>query len=353
MVVLRLAGMGFYRICQSLNTEGYPSPKGRGWQEPTVSRWLSDFGIGTLEGYAYFNGHLPADDPERVVISNVYPPVIDAETATALRAFNRRIRQVSPGRNTRVLTTTNLCSGLLKCSFCGGSLSVNGTADFRCYRCCRAAAGVHEETVYLKIGTTDDAVLRVAQFALVAPPAARPQAAPVVRDKGRSREQIEAEKRQLLSLHLRGIIAESDFAEMYRNLERELSHIKTVEAQEDEPSLQSMARATAVEPAATETERLRQIVLLAIESAVAPVTLPSLALRGGKPRRCVRVRLRSPILVTTHDGKGATSAPAAVEEFIAPIYRTTYQGYKELYAWMEGAAYPIVYRGESPSCLAR
>ncbi len=122
-----LAGMSVPRACRWLTEHGPKPRRGKYWTDTTLRGVLtSDAVLGRLT----VDGVVPRDADGHALA--VFEPVIDLDTAQALRA----LLAPTPGaRPTPGRALARLLSGLLVCHECGARLEAQGPQSRRVYRC--------------------------------------------------------------------------------------------------------------------------------------------------------------------------------------------------------------------------
>jgi site-specific DNA recombinase len=143
-IVTELATRTLTSVCDRLNADGVPTPRGAPrWQPATLRQLLRNstyvgeykFGQTTQETRGDRTVTVRADDDEVRVIA-VPPIVTRAELATAQRALGRRRYDRRPRRPAE--SDPYILRGLLRCASCGGVLSTAVNRGFRRYVCLRA-----------------------------------------------------------------------------------------------------------------------------------------------------------------------------------------------------------------------
>lgn len=383
LVQMRTSGMSYLHMCQVLNREGVPTarggyrarkedlregepvpdrrdPKGH-WSIGHLRRFLTGTGIDNLLGTAFYNVRLPEGHPDRVVIASAYPPVISEQEAAALRAIeeatagSRFFGGATAGvsrANRRLTSTSYLMATRLVCALCGTKFVTSGARGQKSYICPRGTrdpAAHPEGGVALSAALVHEAVLRVLRFAIaqdtpqppVEKPGKRAQSA-LEREKARRAkrsEEIRVERKNLIRLMVAERITEAEFEEESARLAAEAQEIEEAEARESSPALRQSARDILEEAEesggaaaeSTDTERLRQIVLLLVREVTGAVFLPGeryihQGSRPGPPRRCLQVTLKAPIRLPGEFGGHS------VQVFTAPLYTAKFQGERVLYA---------------------
>jgi hypothetical protein len=147
-------------ICQGLNAEGIPSPRGKAWNHTTFIRGSFSAG-GILENEAYIGRfvfgrsnmvrdpesrrkvHRPADPGERVVIEKPELAIIPPELFDEVQRIRKQRGEKIFGRDGKAKpvfiarATDSPLSGLLRCGACGspmvrGPKTAQGKARIRC-----------------------------------------------------------------------------------------------------------------------------------------------------------------------------------------------------------------------------
>ena len=152
-----IQGDGLLKVTNWLNSEGYPTSRGRMWAIATVSRMLdSGFGAGKVL-------HKDPQDPTFYTYSpGAHASVITADEWDAYLAA-RELRSPKPSRSKNPKWAL---AGIAKCSLCGGGLNAVRTKmkdgkESRLVRCSRmSSSGKHRCTgVYIDVKALDEAAL--------------------------------------------------------------------------------------------------------------------------------------------------------------------------------------------------
>jgi site-specific DNA recombinase len=152
-----IQGDGMLKVTNWLNSEGFPTTRGRLWAIATVSRMLdSGFGAGKVI-------HKDPNDPTYYVYSpGAHSAVITPEEWDAYLVA-RDLRSPKPSRSKNPRWAL---AGIAKCSQCGGGLNAVRTKmkegkESRLVRCSRmSTSGKHRCTgVYIDVKALDDAAM--------------------------------------------------------------------------------------------------------------------------------------------------------------------------------------------------
>jgi DNA invertase Pin-like site-specific DNA recombinase len=142
---MTLAGLGPYKVVNTLNGEGVPVfGRGRHWRRTYVLKILSNVAVvGTLIPMRldYINGkrvRTPLDPVE-----GYYPAIVDPETFQRVQSLRRDSKAPLRGRHAAA-PLQNLFGGLARCPVCGGSMTLvyKGAGNGKRYLvCAKAKAG--------------------------------------------------------------------------------------------------------------------------------------------------------------------------------------------------------------------
>ena len=116
---MKLDGFGKTRIARALNASAtWSCPNG--WTESYVQKILgSPAVIGIYQPYKRTDkGRVPEGEP----IAEYYPPIINKNTFYAVQKQKKRRRKGS-----HTARSSNLFTGIVKCAYCGGTMSFSGT----------------------------------------------------------------------------------------------------------------------------------------------------------------------------------------------------------------------------------
>ncbi|MFM0296798.1 MULTISPECIES: recombinase family protein [Paraburkholderia] len=127
IVDLQMTGMGQQAIVKLLNQEGIPpinyrSRLGNGWHPSTIQKICTN--------PALYGGYQPtmtdgiSRKPAGFLVENYFPALLTKDEFHALQAA--RADRLSRGRGAKGAEFTNIFSGLLKCGYCGESMTVAG-----------------------------------------------------------------------------------------------------------------------------------------------------------------------------------------------------------------------------------
>ena len=150
------AGLGYWKIAQTLNAEGVPSPSARSYTKATKDggeRLWATSSVGALLHNESVIGNLvlpevkleekegePPPEPVPNRFDGYYPRIIDDALFYAVQAQ----RPAPKGRASPL--KTNLFTGLLRCGYCGGPLQVDtrtkGSRRTSTIRCTRKRKGL-------------------------------------------------------------------------------------------------------------------------------------------------------------------------------------------------------------------
>jgi len=122
-------GMGQSQIVKLFNQRKQkPFGHGKGWHSSSIQKILTspalygDFHLGKYE-----NGKKVLTSE---IISNYYPALITKEDFYLIQS-GRKLRMEPGGRTKKGTTVSNLFSGLLKCGYCGGGMTLIGSSAKR------------------------------------------------------------------------------------------------------------------------------------------------------------------------------------------------------------------------------
>lgn len=153
---LAKAGLGYWKIAQTLNAEGVPSPSARSYkkaQKDGFERLWATSSVGALLHNESVIGNLvlpevklvvtddePPPEPVPYRLDGYYPRIIDDALFYAVQTQ----RPAPKGRASPY--KTNLFTGLLRCGYCGGPLQVDtrtkGDSRTSTIRCTRKRKGL-------------------------------------------------------------------------------------------------------------------------------------------------------------------------------------------------------------------
>jgi DNA invertase Pin-like site-specific DNA recombinase len=126
---LTSSGMGQSQIVKIFNKRKQkPFGSGKGWHSSSIQKILTspalfgDFHLGKYEnGKKVLTGE---------IISDYYPALISKEEFYLIQS-GRKLRMEPGGRTKKGKTVSNLFSGLLKCGYCGGGMTLIGSSAKR------------------------------------------------------------------------------------------------------------------------------------------------------------------------------------------------------------------------------
>ena len=154
IVEMFLGGMQTRKILNTLNGENIPSPKGGEWNDTVVRLMLIDeVYTGTaIFGKAKYTSEGTKKDKTRdawVIVPNAHPALLTEEQRNEIiNLFSTRKRIVGKAQN-----ASQILSGILKCSVCGGSLHFTKAPKGMWVRKCYAVDGIGT-----RCGSTDKGV---------------------------------------------------------------------------------------------------------------------------------------------------------------------------------------------------
>lgn len=341
LVELRLNGLGYVKIAQQLNLEGFRSVRGRYWTSGMTFKYLQPTWIRTMAGVGFFG----RNNSEPIEIPDAYPRILESEMIERLLTIQKLYsedygRKPVAGLDWMIskrrkhgrysASSIHLLSSILFCPYCQARLVASERTDdshragpFN-YACPYAVTRKEDHQRGLQsvaAHALEDAVLRVLRGALSMPP----DSLAVLRrqEPKRTLETIQDKIDQLVTLHLDGKIGEDDFKRVYADLtdarQRELENSQETSldlARRQVESLNAKAELTRAE--------LRQMVLLMIERVEAPIVVAGQTIRSGHSslRRFARVLLKFP----RADGQ---------VHFLSPIYNSRYRGEREYWPEVE------------------
>lgn len=365
IVALRMEGLGYVRIARALNEEGYRTVNGAHWTDGMVYKYLSPTWIETMRGTGYLNRDLPEGDENRIVIPDLFPPILSEEQAEALRTVQARYstapmtspiagggtwrenkaRSLEKGRSPRKpkkgrvsADSSFLLSSIVWCACCPERLysAYSGKDESRVtpykYVCLRARTNAEAHVdggVSISGWSLEDAVLRVVRKALQEPPPPIEKQKPrEVKQEGPTLDQIDKSIDRLFTMLDKGRISEDDYDRKYNALRSQKEMLLARREEEIAPAardaaLKLMAEAgseggTEGETTTITREQLRQLILLTVKSVEAPLVFEGKYVRGRGTglRRYARVTLH----FDTADGH---------REFLVPLYKSNFTGIKE------------------------
>jgi DNA invertase Pin-like site-specific DNA recombinase len=129
LIELRLAHQGYAHIARTLNSEHHYRPQEPHitgprlvWNASLVRRYLDESHLAAYAGDSLYGSHLEPDDPDRVVISSCWPPLVSRDTIESLRAaqfFLVHDQQLGGSQNRRLTSSPFELSPLIHCHVCG------------------------------------------------------------------------------------------------------------------------------------------------------------------------------------------------------------------------------------------
>ncbi|MGI8922756.1 MAG: recombinase family protein [Fimbriimonadales bacterium] len=336
MVALRIAGLGYVRIAQTLNTEGHRTVTGCYWTHGMTHKYLQPSWVETMLGDGFFGRE--TDEP--IKIPAAFPPMLEPNEAAHLLSVQRLYSQdydrkpvggldwmISKRRKQGRYSagSIHLLSSIAFCPYCGARLVASQRDDIAhrsspfLYGCphARTRLDVHQQGLNsVAAPSIEDAVLRVLRGALEMPPEPRPRA-PKPQRKEDHEIGMQDKIDRLVSLHLDGKVEECDFRRLYADLVEERERQRQLR----KPNLVAADQGRAIELASRDElsrEELRQLVLLMVERVESPIVFEGVTIRPGNKslRRLARVVLKFP----RADGHRV---------FFAPLYQDRFGGVRE------------------------
>ncbi len=342
MVDLRLSGMGYVRIAQALNAEGYRTVNGQYWTHGMTYKYLQPTWIKTMLGAGFFG----RGATEPIEIPHAYPPILTQDEADRLLTVQRLYSEdygrkpvggldwmVSKRRKIGRYSASSihLLSSIVYCPHCGARMVASSRSDIEHrstpfkYGCPHymTRTELHRKGLNsVAAEALEDAVLRVLRGALAMPP--RPiESKPRIARQAKSLDAIQTKIDRLVTMHLDGKLNDADFDRAYAELldarEKQQEHDSVPRSAERQLRAQSLGSKSELS-----REELRQLVLLMIERVEAPITIAGHMVRSGSRhlRRFARIRL---------------SFPRADDQiqFLAPIHTSQYQREREYWAELD------------------
>ena len=131
---MSLDGKGLKDIAKILNTDGYNRRTGRQWTNSSIAYILSN-PVYTGCIFWHEDRHNPNTETPIIKVPNTHPALISEEVfeVTRKKIFNRTRKVIHP----RVISSTHLLSGFLRCKKCGGMLTSTAakSGKFHYYTC--------------------------------------------------------------------------------------------------------------------------------------------------------------------------------------------------------------------------
>ena len=131
---MSLDGKGLKEIAKILNTDGCNRRTGRQWTNSSIAYILSN-PIYTGAIFWHEDRHNPNTETPIIKVPNTHPALISEEVfeVTRKKIFNRTRKVIHP----RVISSTHLLSGFLRCKKCGGMLTSTAakSGKFHYYTC--------------------------------------------------------------------------------------------------------------------------------------------------------------------------------------------------------------------------
>jgi DNA invertase Pin-like site-specific DNA recombinase len=126
---LTSSGMGQSQIVKIFNKRKQkPFGSGKGWHSSSIQKILTSPALfGDLHLGKYENGKKVLTGE---IISDYYPALISKEEFYLIQS-GRKLRMEPGGRTKKGTTVSNLFSGLLKCGYCGGGMTLIGSSAKR------------------------------------------------------------------------------------------------------------------------------------------------------------------------------------------------------------------------------
>ena len=141
------------KIARTLNEMGYRTKKGTLFEARTINRILKNpfyYGLVKFGGVEFMGEH---------------------EVRFTKEQFDTRMEKMnkkhSPARRRNVSTCTHWLTGLLKCGYCGASLTYNGINHCPGFQCWKYAKGIHKESMFISEKRIIDAVYEYFENILV------------------------------------------------------------------------------------------------------------------------------------------------------------------------------------------
>lgn len=346
LVELREEPMGYARVAQRLNAEGYRTEDNTPWSLGLVQHYLQPNFIDRLAGKQVIR----MAEGTVHILEDAYPALLDADRVAGLKRISKTLMSPNAGgpggsasqkKRGASATTSYLLSSRVSCARCGSALySSSYVSSGRSYRCPNAQSNKAAHTdserqtggVFIDAESAEDAVLRVLRYvmSITSPPKldgkpAKPRRSPPPKPAGETVESIRAAMSELVSMRLAKRIQPEDYDKHYTDYLERLEALEKAESTEDEPSLLSAAIA------AHDEGNDRGVVLSLAKSIVMPVDAPeqeSVTARRKIARRSALVTLRIP----TPLGR----------VFLAPLYRKTHKGMQTIYVRQEDGSFLLV-----------
>ncbi len=358
MVELRMGGHGYQKTAKHMNDEGLRTLNGKLWTDGKTYKHLSPTYIDSMTGTAFLNRDLPSDHDYHVRIPNVFPPILSDEEADALRvvqAVYKKNPQKSPIPGAGTWTENNakvirngrvradgkyLLASVAFCAACGAALlSMQHTNDrpnkraYDCHQCRVMPDAPNEGGHQIVADSLEDGVLRVIRHVLQEPPAPCDRPIPRRPKKMRTPEDVEAQMKHLLDMHMEGTLEEDHFKKKYQALREELNALLNEKDEKETPDArtrEAVEKLLAQAGADITHEQLRQLILMLVKRVEAIIVFPGVYVRGPKTnlRRHARVTLN-------------IADSAGVVTWLVPLYLPRYQNVKD-------APFPVYSNDNSP-----
>lgn len=123
------------RIARSLNEMGYRTKKGTLFETRTINRILKNpfyYGLVIWNDVSFMGTH---------------------EVRFTKEQYDKRMERINkkynPSRRRNISTCTHWLTGLLKCGYCGASLTYNGVNHSPGFQCWKYSKGIHKESMYI------------------------------------------------------------------------------------------------------------------------------------------------------------------------------------------------------------
>ncbi len=320
LIVLGLEGHSYSAISRRLNTEGFPTKRGKLWTAAQVSGILRVENIPKLLGTAVCDDLLDKEG-RPIRIHGAWPALISEEEAAQLRLLAPiKTASVPCVKNQRTNYARNrfLLSGIVRCSICGESLNAGHGhtrgGEYDTYCCKQGANGhplheaaLHDEdgawvkgnkTIQVDKENLDEAVLRVVTHGMDVPDVEKAMEERKPKAKAKVRTTGDIEKDAMKLLKQKDEIPDWLFAKRMQELDAERS--KVMSEMEDQQSQRNLDLAMRREQDEQVAKKLM------IRALVASATFPHSLQGKRRVYRAVRVVMKT---------GGAYLAPIHKEDF--------------------------------------